>query len=124
MFSMYNTLKNHFFIYNLNYSDELGYWRIYSFGQVSVYKSDFTLVGGFDTGIKGWGKEDVNFFERVLNSTLSVFRAPDPGLIHLYHDINCDTKLPHDQYKMCLGTKWLTSGSQKKLSNIIYQLKY
>lgn len=42
---------------------------------------------------------------------LSIFRAPDPTLVHIYHDINCDKSLSDSQYQMCLGTKANTLGS-------------
>ncbi|XP_064608513.1 chondroitin sulfate synthase 1-like [Liolophura sinensis] len=55
-----------------------GIWRHYGFGMVGVYKSDFLSVGGFDTSIIGWGKEDVDFHERVIAHKLMAFRAADP----------------------------------------------
>ncbi|XP_049298887.1 chondroitin sulfate synthase 1 isoform X2 [Anopheles funestus] len=42
---------------------------------------------------------------------LSIFRAPDPSLVHIFHPIHCDTSLEEAQYKMCLGTKANTIGS-------------
>ncbi|XP_052870514.1 chondroitin sulfate synthase 1-like, partial [Anopheles cruzii] len=46
---------------------------------------------------------------------LSVFRAPDPSLVHVFHPIHCDTDLEEAQYKMCLGTKANTLGSAERL---------
>ena len=90
--------------------------------QVAIYKSDFDKAGGFDTNIQGWGKEDSSFCERVLDSGLTVLRAPDPGIIHLYHGIHCDYKLPRDQYKDCLGTRWGTLGSEGCLMETVQKL--
>ena len=40
--------------------DELnGFWRIFSYGMFSIYKSDFTKTNGFNVAIRGWGLEDV-----------------------------------------------------------------
>uniref|UniRef100_A0A182MEV0 Hexosyltransferase n=1 Tax=Anopheles culicifacies TaxID=139723 RepID=A0A182MEV0_9DIPT len=46
---------------------------------------------------------------------LSIFRAPDPSLVHIFHPIHCDTSLEEAQYKMCLGTKANTIGSYSML---------
>lgn len=104
-------------------------------------------VNGFNTDITGWGLEDVRFLERIvklnkkpivvmtntadaatgaeqvdeqnaLSLTLSVFRAPDPSLIHVYHEIHCDKMLNEAQYVMCLGTKANTLGSYKYIESL------
>lgn len=49
---------------------------------------------------------------------LSIFRAPDPSLVHIYHDINCDKNLSESQYSMCLGTKASTLGSYRYIESI------
>ena len=36
-----------------------GFWRYFSFGMLSIYKSDFARTIGFNTKIQGWGLEDV-----------------------------------------------------------------
>ena len=121
MFSLYDP---HFvWDKNLNFSNEAGYWRFYSYGQVSVYKSDFIRVSGYDTSITGWGKEDIDFFQRVLDKHIIAFRAPDPGLVHIFHEIHCGLELPHEQYRMCLGTKWSTYGSKETLVKIVHSTK-
>ena len=121
MFSLYDPQ----FVWQktFNFSDQTGYWRFHSYGQASIYKSDFTRMGGYDTSIRGWGKEDIDFFQRVLDKQITVFRAPDPGLVHIYHDIFCGLELPHEQYRMCLGTKWSTFGSEETLAKIAYSTK-
>uniref|UniRef100_A0A0N5CFS8 Hexosyltransferase n=1 Tax=Strongyloides papillosus TaxID=174720 RepID=A0A0N5CFS8_STREA len=87
------------------YDNHRGYFRHFGYGLVSIYKSDFDLIGGYNLTIKGWGIEDVDFFSKVINSTLRVMRAPDPGLVHVYHDVNCSGDMPKQQYHMCLGSK-------------------
>lgn len=74
---------------------------------MAIYKQDFEAVGGgFDKKIKGWGMEDVDFFERCIKSHLRVFRAPEPTLVHVFHPIQCNpTEMNNSQWKMCIGTK-------------------
>lgn len=43
-----------------------GYWRQYGFGIASAYRMDVDAAGGFNTAIRGWGKEDVDLFDRSL----------------------------------------------------------
>ena len=102
-------------------SNDRGYWREYGFGIAAFYKSDFRTVGGFDTNIHGWGKEDVQLFDKFIRTNLTVFRAPDPELLHLYHPIKCDSKLSHSQHEMCLGTQANTLGSVQTLMSFIFE---
>ena len=99
-----------------------GYWRASSYGQVALYKSDFDAVGGFNTDIKGWGKEDTDFATRIHRKRLHIFRSPDPGLVHIYHKIKCDPHLKKDQLRMCLGTMKATYASDHTLSEIVYNM--
>ncbi|CAG7724432.1 unnamed protein product [Allacma fusca] len=101
--------------------EDKGYWRDYGFGIAAFYKSDFRQAGGFDTSIQGWGKEDVSLYEKFISETnLTIFRAPDPQLFHVYHDITCDDQLSSQQYEMCLGTQANTLGSSKNLVRSIF----
>ena len=104
------------------FSSNNGYWRLFSFGQVALYKSDFNAVGGFNTAIRGWGKEDVDFAMRILHKRLVIFRSPDPGLVHIYHEVKCDPHLPRDQHDMCLATMKGTYGSDQALSELVYNM--
>lgn len=102
--------------------DEInGYWRQFGFGIVSLYKKDYTQIGGFDLTIQGWGKEDVDFFEKVVKSDLEVFRSVDTSLVHVYHDVDCDRGLSPVQLSMCRGTRADTFASTKQLANFVYQ---
>ena len=95
---------------------DAGIWRWYSYGPACIYHQDLDAVGGFDTSIKGWGWEDVDLVEKVLNHTeIEVFRAADPGLIHVYHPIKCDPNLPARQQNLCQGSKVSGRASQKTL---------
>lgn len=97
-------------------SKDAGFWRAYAFGIVAVYNHDLRVVGGFDTTIQGWGLEDVDLYEKfVRHQDISVFRAADPGLVHVYHPVICDPKLVDRQYAMCQGSKASGFGSEKSL---------
>ncbi|XP_011862261.1 PREDICTED: chondroitin sulfate synthase 1 isoform X2 [Vollenhovia emeryi] len=97
-----------------------GHWRQYGFGIVSLYKSDYRTVGGLDLSIQGWGKEDVEFFEKAVKSGLDVFRAADRHLVHVYHEIECSKELSSLQFSMCMGSKADTYAGVETLANMIY----
>ncbi|XP_078033668.1 chondroitin sulfate synthase isoform X1 [Augochlora pura] len=98
-----------------------GYWRQFGFGIVSLYKQDYRAVGGFDLSIQGWGKEDVDFFEKAVKSSIKIFRAADRGLVHVYHDVECSKDLSEVQLSMCMGTKADTYAGMETLAKMIYQ---
>ena len=76
-----------------------GYWRQHGYGMAAMFKSDYV---GMDTTIVGWGKEDVALYTKFLTQTnLTVYRAPEPNLVHIYHPVTCDPQLSADQYRMC-----------------------
>ncbi|KAK7082720.1 Chondroitin sulfate synthase 1 [Halocaridina rubra] len=99
--------------------EDVGYWRAFGFGIVSIYKCDLQLAGGLDTSILGWGREDVDLFEKVLKSGIKIFRAADPGLIHIFHTVDCDKNLEPSQYDMCQGTLYSTYGAVQTLTKTI-----
>lgn len=111
---------NHFLI-----NEDTGYWRQYGFGIASVYKSDLKKVGGFDTSIHGWGKEDVDLFDKFVAAAknISVFRAVDPHLVHVFHIVDCDPNLNEAQLRMCKGTRADTYGGVRQLAQYIYSHK-
>lgn len=97
-----------------------GYWRQFGFGIVALYKEDLLSVGGYETSIRGWGMEDVALYDRFVSSpNVSVFRAVEPGLVHVYHHIHCDPRLTAVQYEMCLGTKLSSLDSTSELAAFI-----
>ncbi|EEC16720.1 chondroitin synthase, putative [Ixodes scapularis] len=52
-----------------------GYWRQFGFGIAAICRSDLAAVGGLDVTIRGWGKEDVDLYDRVVASNLTVAEA-------------------------------------------------
>ncbi|XP_050448257.1 chondroitin sulfate synthase 1 [Cataglyphis hispanica] len=97
-----------------------GHWRQYGFGIVSLYKRDYRTLGGLDLSIQGWGKEDVDFFEKAVKSDLDVFRAADRHLVHVYHEIECSRELSSLQLSMCIGSKTDTYAGVETLADMIY----
>lgn len=131
----------------LSYDNDSGYFRQFGYGICSIYKSDILHpdIDGFNTDINGWGLEDVKFLEKILKIgqksfsvllnivddndikiqkpmnkiNLSVFRSPDPSLIHIFHPIYCDQNLDESQYNMCIGTKANTLGSYRRIETTL-----
>lgn len=103
--------------------DNSGFWRIFGYGIAAMYKSDYAKIGGFDLQIEGWGKEDVDLYEKILKyEDLGIFRAPDVDLVHVYHGVSCDSlekETKGDQLSMCKGTRADTYASTQLLANIV-----
>ncbi|KRX92882.1 Chondroitin sulfate synthase 1 [Trichinella pseudospiralis] len=108
---------------HFDHSTNRGHFRHFGYGSVALYKSDFDAAGGLDLGIDGWGLEDVDLFQKLLNRTqLNLFRAPEPDLIHVYHPMVCDPSLAPLQYKMCKGSKADGYLSAADLTDLVYPL--
>lgn len=108
---------NHFLV-----NQDTGYWRQFGFGIVSVYKTDLTAAGGFNTTIRGWGNEDVDLFDKFVRARpATVFRAADPDLVHVYHPVECDPGLPEPKARMCTNTRFETYGNVDQFADIIYK---
>lgn len=100
------------------FTAKTGLWRHYGFGIVCVYKGDLVGAGGFDTSIQGWGLEDVDLFNKFVQSGIRLFRSTDPGIVHVHHPVVCDPNLEPNQYKMCLGSKASSHGSTQQLAEL------
>jgi len=92
-------------VYSMFKGEREGYWRDFGFGIMSAYKQDLERVQGFNTSIVGWGKEDVDLYERFLSTNISIFRSPTPHLVHRYHPVTCSPTLPTTQAAMCKSSK-------------------
>ncbi len=94
-----------------------GVWRKYSYGPVCVYSNDVIAVGGLNTTIRGWGLEDLDFYEKCLRHNLEVFRTPDLGLVHVYHaQTSClDPRMNSEQAKMCEDSRRRGIASEESL---------
>lgn len=105
-----------------NFSAGAGCWRQFGYGIVALYNADFADAGGFNLDIRGWGREDVDLVERLLARNVTVFRAVDPGLVHVFHAKHCDPGLEAAQYQMCLGSKASSFASLETLSNYVRRI--
>lgn len=100
------------------FTSKTGLWRTYGFGIVCVYKGDLVKAGGFDTSIQGWGMEDVDLFNKFIQSGVRLFRSTDTGVVHVHHPVVCDPNLEPKQYKMCLGSRASSHGSTQQLAEL------
>ncbi|GMR53707.1 hypothetical protein PMAYCL1PPCAC_23902 [Pristionchus mayeri] len=108
---------------SFHYGRRRGYFRHFGYGLAAMYKGDLHTIGGFNTSISGWGMEDVDLFEKAVKSPYHrVIRAPEPGLVHIYHPIHCDPSMPASQLAMCQGSKAASLASIDSLVQSINHL--
>ncbi|CAF4586740.1 unnamed protein product [Rotaria sp. Silwood1] len=108
---------------SFNLRDDIGYWRLYGFGMLGIYKVDLGQIGSWNVEISGWGKEDVEIYDKLVQCpTLNVFRTIDNSLMHIFHTKDCSPTLRDDQMNMCKGTKSITLGSQRILVRYVQKL--
>ena len=100
-----------------------GYWRQFGFGIATMYRADMVTVGGFDLSIQGWGKEDVDLYTKFIQSNVTVFRAVDPGMNHIFHAILCDPRLDAAQHVMCVNSKAQSYGDEALLADCVYSVQ-
>ena len=101
----------------------LGRFRNFGFGICAVYVADLKLVHGLDEGITGWGKEDVDFANRLLKSpqNYTMMRTVEPGMIHIYHPMACTvTNLTREQRNRCEGSASSFEASRENLARQVY----
>lgn len=100
-----------------------GHWCTYGYGMLCIYKSDYDSVNGYDTTIEGWGGEDIQLADDVINGGYEILRAPDPGLSHRYHPKVCSKKLSRSQYSQCLSSRNEDIADRRRLADYIYYLE-
>lgn len=60
----------------------------------ACWKSDYILINGFDNDFVGWGREDSEFVQRLLNSNLQRIYLKFSGIcFHIYHNENSRVNL-------------------------------
>ena len=75
------------------FRDGGGFWRSFGYGIMSGYKKDIVSAGGYDVAIQGWGKEDVDLYEKLLKSEIHVIRGTDTHILHKYHKVRAHNHL-------------------------------
>ena len=63
-----------------------GQWEGDGYGQVGVYKADWDRFGGFTNHRKGWGGEDWDLIDNVVEKELELERLRTPYIYHYYHN--------------------------------------
>ena len=104
-------------------SRHTGHWAHYSYGMVCIYASDYRRSGGYNLNMRGWGEEDIDFLNRVMSHGFEVFRAPDPGLIHLWHRKICDKRVivTSSAYLHCLQSKAENLADRTELAHYVFE---
>ena len=86
-------------------NSEIGHWMEHSYGMICIYRHDYLASGGFNHSISGWGGEDVDLADRLIQSKVRLFRSPEPALIHRWHEKKCNpTSMTEQQMVMCNGS--------------------
>lgn len=74
--------------------------------------------------IQGWGMEDVDLHQKFVNHKNSdVFRAADPGVLHVYHQIKCDPELPSQRLTQCKNSRASIIANQTLLLRYIMAIQ-
>ena len=74
--------------------------------------------------IQGWGMGDVDLYQKFVNhKDIDVFRAADPGVLHVYHLIKCDRELPSQRLTQCKNSRALIIANQKLLLRYIMAMQ-
>ncbi|MPC45595.1 Chondroitin sulfate N-acetylgalactosaminyltransferase 2 [Portunus trituberculatus] len=77
---------------------------------VCLYRTDFLTINGFDSGLDGWGGEDLRFARRVSNMKYTIIRSLDHGLCHHYHPKDC-SRVGKGQRASCLRVQATSEAS-------------
>ena len=100
---------------------QMGHWAYYSYGTLCIYKSDYIHVGGLNIRLRGWGGEDMDFYIRVSRKGYQIFRAPDTGLTHLWHERDCSSKsVRRNMQSQCHTSKLESLGGKRNLAKFIF----
>ena len=60
-------------------------WEDSGYGPIGLYRSDWTLIGGFVKHRQGWGGEDWDLIDQVAEKGLEFERLRTPHMYHYFH---------------------------------------
>eukprot|EP01094_Clydonella_sp_ATCC50884_P004003 TRINITY_DN13092_c0_g1_i1.p1 TRINITY_DN13092_c0_g1~~TRINITY_DN13092_c0_g1_i1.p1 ORF type:complete len:617 (+),score=178.97 TRINITY_DN13092_c0_g1_i1:48-1853(+) len=101
-----------------------GYWRTYGYGTLSIYKSDFLRVGGYDLSkfSTAWGGEDLDIIDRIIEHKYKVFRTQEVGLIHRWHPSaawrDCEHMATEEERRDCFAVEVDQLGSKQDIAKM------
>ena len=52
---------------------------------MGIYKSDWDRFGGFQNHKEGWGGEDWDIIDRIVESSMELERLRTPHVLHFHH---------------------------------------
>lgn len=110
-------------LFGYDISRKHGHWCTYGYGMLCIYKSDYDIIGGYDATIEGWGGEDIQLIDDIIERGLEVMRAPDPALSHRYHPKICSKKLSAAQYSQCVTSRNEDIADRRRLADYIFYLE-
>ena len=121
VFSQFNPdlSKIHMTKMSLLINKQSGFWRDFGFGMSCIHVHDFKDSIKFPE-YKTWGREDDMFHSAVKNSGLTVYRLPDPTLIHAYHSKNCSRATDK---VACFKTQAAVEGNSIQLGVELFKLR-
>ena len=68
--------------------------------------------------------EDVDLHQKLVNhKNIDVFRAADPGVLHVYHQIKCDPELPSQRLTQCKNSRASIIANQTLLLRYIMAIQ-
>ena len=104
-------------------SKDVGFWRDFGFGMTCQYRSDFQRVAGDYLVSNKWGGEDIQLFRHHQVTDIEVVRAPDPGLVHVYHGARCNTSLGPESTGWCGASQLSTEASADTYARLFLKLR-
>ena len=62
-----------------------GWWQVYGYGIIGMYKSDWDRSGGFPKDKNEWGGEDQELMDQLVSVGLEFDRMRTSYVYHYYH---------------------------------------
>ena len=106
---------------------ETGIWRQYGFGMLAASKRDIFSAGSYDIDNQEWGLEDVDLHSRFSRHAsingLTIWRAYDPSIQHVFHAKSCTWAFGKEREAMCIGSKIGVEGTKQQIGVALLQVR-